>query len=169
MFGFHCPCGYMFCRRSERSKDLSSRTRCKNASCQAAKRASETEKLTEERRKLDREYKAAIRTAETPQLTEKRKKLNRECTATTRAAETRDQRKKRRKSIQKSSAKTKQGPDYVCVSCHRLMYRQTVLPLNKIKYTKASESLLKKRLFVMILCMLVSMLTITCARLVIVL
>ena len=24
-------------------------------------------------------------------------------------------------------AKTKEGPDYVCVSCHRLMYRQTVV------------------------------------------
>ena len=33
--------------------------------------------------------------------------------------------------------KTKQGPDYVCVSCHCLMYRANVLPLNKGKYTKA--------------------------------
>ena len=36
----------------------------------------------------------------------------------------------------------KHGPDFMCLSCHRLMYRQTVKPLNKLKYAKASQSLL---------------------------
>ena len=40
-------------------------------------------------------------------------------------------------------ATTKEGPDYVCVSCHRLMYRQTVVRLNRDKYKKASDTLLE--------------------------
>lgn len=40
-------------------------------------------------------------------------------------------------------AKTRQGPDYVCVSCHRLMYKQTVTSLNVQKYTKASHEMLQ--------------------------
>ena len=37
-------------------------------------------------------------------------------------------------------AKTEEGPDYVCVSCHRLMmYRQTV----RDKYKKATDTLLE--------------------------
>ena len=46
------------------------------------------------------------------------------------------------------------------------MYRQTVIPLNKSKYIKASEPL--PWLLVMILCMLVSTVTIGCVRSVIV-
>ena len=38
--------------------------------------------------------------------------------------------------------KTKHGPDYVCTSCHRLMYKQSVVSLNVRKYTKASSELL---------------------------
>ncbi len=30
------------------------------------------------------------------------------------------------------------------VTCQRLLYRQTVIPLNQAKYTKASKSLLEK-------------------------
>ena len=41
-------------------------------------------------------------------------------------------------------AKTKQGPDYVCSSCRRLKYRQCVVPLNRKKYVKASQTVLGK-------------------------
>ena len=33
----------------------------------------------------------------------------------------------------------KEGPDYICACCHRLMYRKTVLEFNISKYTKAPE------------------------------
>ena len=36
-----------------------------------------------------------------------------------------------------------EGPDYVCVSCHHLMYRQTVVRFNRDKYKKASDTLLE--------------------------
>ena len=39
-------------------------------------------------------------------------------------------------------AKTKQRPDYVCTSCHRLMYKQNVVPVNVHKYSKANPALL---------------------------
>ena len=34
------------------------------------------------------------------------------------------------------------GPDFVCVCCHCLMYKQNLVPCNKSKYTKASNELL---------------------------
>ena len=39
-------------------------------------------------------------------------------------------------------SKAKMGPDFVCTSCHRLMYKANVVPCNKSKYTKASDELL---------------------------
>ena len=34
---------------------------------------------------------------------------------------------------------TKEGPDYICTCCHRLMYRKTVIEFNISKYPKAPE------------------------------
>ena len=36
-------------------------------------------------------------------------------------------------------AATKEGPDYICTCCHRLMYRKTVLEYKISKYTKAPQ------------------------------
>ena len=41
-------------------------------------------------------------------------------------------------------SKIKQGPEFVCTCCHRLMYKQTVIPCTKTKYTKASNELLEQ-------------------------
>ena len=41
-------------------------------------------------------------------------------------------------------SKIKIGPDFVCTCCHRMMYKQMVLPFNKFKYTKASNQLLEQ-------------------------
>lgn len=41
-------------------------------------------------------------------------------------------------------SKVKLGPECVCVCCHRIMYRQNVVPCNKRKYTKASNELLEQ-------------------------
>ena len=38
--------------------------------------------------------------------------------------------------------KTKLGPEYVCVSCNRMMYKQSVALYCKAKYAKASSELL---------------------------
>ena len=38
----------------------------------------------------------------------------------------------------------KLGPDFVCTCCHRMMYRKSVVPCNKVKYTKTSADVLQK-------------------------
>ena len=38
----------------------------------------------------------------------------------------------------------KLGPDFVCTCCHRMMYRKSVIPCNKAKYTKASADVIQK-------------------------
>ena len=39
-------------------------------------------------------------------------------------------------------AAVKEGPDFVCTCCHRLMYRKTVIQFRLAKYTKLSDKLL---------------------------
>ena len=39
-------------------------------------------------------------------------------------------------------AAVKEGPDFVCTCCHRLMYRKTVIEFRLAKYTKLSDKLL---------------------------
>ena len=36
------------------------------------------------------------------------------------------------------------GPEFVCMVCHRLMYKVTVVPYNKSKYTKANSEVLEQ-------------------------
>ena len=48
------------------------------------------------------------------------------------------------KAIDTFLSKAKIGPDFVCVCCNRMMYKQTVVPYNKAKYVKASNELLEQ-------------------------
>ena len=41
-------------------------------------------------------------------------------------------------------SKAKMGPDFVCTVCHRMMYKQNVVPCNTSKHTKASNDLLEQ-------------------------
>ena len=41
-------------------------------------------------------------------------------------------------------SKVKQGPEFVCTCCHRMMYKLSVVPYNRGKYTKASSELLEQ-------------------------
>ncbi len=41
-------------------------------------------------------------------------------------------------------AKVRIGPDYVCTSCHRMLYRHSVVPFKPSKYTKADSELVDK-------------------------
>ena len=33
----------------------------------------------------------------------------------------------------------KNGPDFVCTCCHRMMYRKSVVPCNLVKYSKCTN------------------------------
>lgn len=47
------------------------------------------------------------------------------------------------KAIAHFQSKIKQGPDFVCLCCHRMMYKQSVVSYAKSRYTKASSELLE--------------------------
>ena len=147
-------------KRASETVDQVDERRKRDRVCTARKRASETINQADERRKRNRTHTALKRSTETTNETNERRKLDRERAATKRALETpaeTDIRCKRRKvsrlakqsiisidsAITDFLARTKEGPDYVCVSCHRLMYRQTVIRLTRDKYKRASNSLLK--------------------------
>ena len=44
--------------------------------------------------------------------------------------------------LHRFNAAVKEGPDYVCTCCHRLMYRKTVVQFRPAKYTRLSDDLL---------------------------
>ena len=92
----------------------------------------------------------------------KRQAQNKEHIASIRQCETRDQTLHRRQSNKQSMSSTRKrnvsiecavsafhskvkfGPDYVCTCCHRMMYRKSVIPCNKAKYTKVSADVIQK-------------------------
>ena len=119
----------------------------------AKKRTIKTVEQAAECRQLNRAQMANKRASE---QADERRRITRACSAINRAVESSDKHKKRQK-LQVSSkrsnssmdaaidaflAKCRHGPDYVCVSCNRLMYRQTVVPLNKTKYVKVKKGFL---------------------------
>ena len=91
------------------------------------------------RQEQDREYTARIRALETP--SERITRLDQVRAYTVR---------KRAKhlciddAIARFQLQTKMGPDYVCTVCHRMMYKQNVIPCSTTKYTKASDELLEQ-------------------------
>ena len=132
-----------------------------DCSCRAKKRASETTAETLQRQEQDRACKVRKRGLETVVQTAQRQEQNRARMAKNRASETvvetvqRQQQnkgcmaKKRalvvpiEQCIADFHSRVKQGPEFVCMCCHRMMYKQTVLPYNGSKYTKASSELLE--------------------------
>ena len=107
--------------------------------CKAKKRESETAVETARRQQHDRAYKAKKRESETVVETAQRWKQNRAYMANRRALVV-----SMEKYITDFQSKIKQGPEFVCTCCHRLMYKQTVIPCTKTKYTKASNELLEQ-------------------------
>ena len=40
-------------------------------------------------------------------------------------------------------SKVKVGPEFICTSCYRMMYKQNVVPYNRAKYTKTDVKVLE--------------------------
>ena len=126
----------------------------------AQKRALETECESWQRRQSDKTRKVISRALENECETLQRQQLNQARMTKKRALETYDEKmqknaknkaamsKKRALCIPLDTAvsafldKTKLGPKYVCVSCNRMMYKQSVVLYCKAKYAKASNELL---------------------------
>ncbi len=131
-----------------------------NVECHERKRACETPEECQSRKRANVECHENKRTHEAHEEFQSRKRANSECQAHKRACETPEESQSRKKSdckshahkrtqeipllsvIQSFVAKTKQGSDYVCKSCHRLMYKQSVACFYVHKYAKASPELL---------------------------
>ena len=107
----------------------------------ASMRAAESSEQTWHRQQNDREYKASMRAAESSEQTLHRQQNDREYKASMKPA------KKvyvsTEQAIVSFHSDIKNGPDFVCTCCHRLMYRKSVVTCNPAKYSKCSNDLLK--------------------------
>ena len=128
--------------RMLQSDTVKSLVRAKDKFKKASKRASETNKQTLHRQRQDREHKASIKVRETNEQSLHRREQNRKCKASMRASK-----KTSTVSIQQAitsfHSEIKNGPDFVCTCCHRLMYSKSVVPCNLVKYSKCSDDMLK--------------------------
>ena len=134
----------MIKKRVRETEEDSVARRERDRSYRAQKRALETEEDSIARRERDKIFRAQKRALETEEDSAIRREHDRSSKTKKRALETEKELSKRkssdriRKALKKSTStsveaaidsfitKTKQGPDYVCTCCHRLMYRQCV-------------------------------------------
>ena len=123
----NCSCGYRFSGKPKR--------------CLTSKGALETDHESEKRRLADASRHAHERALENHEKSKQRKMADQVTTANKRHRKRSDV-VSLQYVIDSFIAKTKQGPDYVCTSCHRLMYKQNVVPVNVHKYSKATPALL---------------------------
>ena len=126
----------------KRASETSEQRREKDRSHKASTRASETSEQTVHRREEDRNHKASMRASETAEQTVHRREKDRSNKASMRATK-----KASNVSVQQAimsfHADIKNGPDFVCSCCHRLMYSKIVVPCNLAKYTKCTNNLLE--------------------------
>ena len=124
-----CGCGHAFPlkRKGQCIADKS------KSQVMKRKRKLETEL---ERRQKDKVRKVSMRAYETAEETLHRKESNKK---------TMVNKRKRNVSIEHAisafNCEIRNGPDFVCTCCHRMMYKKTVVPCNKDKYTKASNAI----------------------------
>ena len=106
----------------------------------ASVRAAESSEQTLQRQQQNKQHMASVRAAESSEQTLHRQQQNKQHMASVRAA------KKANVSIEQAivsfHSDIKNGPDFVCTCCHRLMYRKSVVPCNPAKYSKCGNDLL---------------------------
>ena len=106
--------------------------------CKANMRATETCEQTLHRQQQDRLHKANMRATETCEQALRRKQRQKESTTNKRNSIVSVEH-----AILVFHSAIKNGPDFVCVCCHRMMYRKSVVPCNLAKYSKCSKDLLQ--------------------------
>ena len=130
---------------SERASETSEQTvhrQQQNTEHMASMRASETSEQTVHRQEKDRNHKASMRASETSEQSVHRQGKDKSSKASVRATK-----KASDVSVQQAvmsfHSDVKNGPDFGCSCCHRLMYSKSVVPCNIAKYTKSSNNLLE--------------------------
>ena len=96
----------------------------------------ESNEKRSQRLQQDRTCKAQRRLFQTDYETQVRQHRNKISQAQKRECSTID------KAVAKFLSKIEIGADFVCTSCHRLLYRNSVVTCNRAKYTKCTEELL---------------------------
>ena len=148
-------------KRASKTREHTFHRQEQNRMHMASMRESETCEQTLQRKERDRMHKASMRESETCEQTLQRKEQDRMHKASMRASETPDEVLCRKHSNQEAMANKrksnvsvehailsfhraiKNGPDFVCTCCHRMMYRKSGVPCNLAKYSKCSNDLLK--------------------------
>ena len=149
--------------RKKRAMETENETiarRAKNRKLTAERRASEPESMTIARRESNRVAMAGKRASESEATTIARRESNRVAVAGKRASESEAATIARRESsriamagkrsskstidsaIKNFHLKVQRGPEFVCVCCHRMLYKQSVISFNIHKYAKCSDQLL---------------------------
>ena len=105
--------------RVSQSDSVKSAMKAKNKLQNASKRASETSQQTLHRQEHNRKHMASMRADETSQQTVHRKEQGRNHKASMRATASDVS---VQQAIMSFHSDIKNGPDYVCTCCHRLMY-----------------------------------------------
>ena len=125
----------------------------------ASKRVGETSEQTVHRQQQNRKHMSSMRASESSDHTVHRREKDRSNKASMRATETSEQtvhiqqqNREHMRATKKASnvlvqltfhSDIKNGPDFVRLCCHRLMYNKSVVPCNLAKYTKCSNNLLE--------------------------
>ena len=104
----------------------------------ASMRESETCEQTLQKKERDQMHKASMRASETPDEVLCRKHSNKEAMANKRKGNVSVEH-----AILSFHRAIKNGRDFVCTRCHRMMYRKSGVPCNLAKYSKCSNDLLK--------------------------
>ena len=111
------------CKRVSESSEQTLHKQQQNKEHMASVRAAESSEQTLQRQQHDREYKASVRAAESSEQTLQKQQHDRENKASARAAK-----KANDVSVEQAivsfHSDIKNGPDFVCTCCHRLMYRK---------------------------------------------
>ncbi|XP_078619175.1 uncharacterized protein LOC144886422 [Branchiostoma floridae x Branchiostoma japonicum] len=125
-------------RRAEETHEVTERRRQFNRTSMKVRRAEETHEAAERRRQCDRTGKKRKRAQETHEAAERRR------------ATTRNQMNEVRKRRQEDCfacfrLKIAEGPIYSCISCYRLLYRETVMEMKAGNYSanKTTKKILK--------------------------
>ena len=143
-------------KRESETQEKTNKRRKQDRDFKAKIRALETPEQTFQRHLSQKNRTTAIRESETPDQTAKRTLEQKRRTTANRESETTEETAKRRKMekdrIYQSRAnsdlkeitklfeeKIKSGPDFVCICCHRMMYRPNVRPYHEGKFPKMSK------------------------------
>ena len=127
--------------RATESSEQTLHRQQQNKQHMASVRATESSEQTLHRQQQNKQHMASVRATESSEQTLHRQQQNKEHMASVRAAK-----KVNEVSIEEAivsfHSDIKNGPDFVCTCCHRLMYKKSVVPCNPAKYSKCSNDLL---------------------------